>query len=316
MAKRYLFLLCFLLSSGMVGYSFSVKSWGYQLQGIDLEELKASPFDLLVIDYSMDGTNESAWRPEDILSLKENGKITVSYLSIGEAEDYRYYWNDSWALSPPDWLDGENPDWPGNYKVKYWDPEWQSIILDYLTMIISQGFDGAYLDIIDAYEYYEDQGIDDAAERMVNWVGVIADFARKVRPDFLIIPQNGEGLLDFVEYRSIIDAIAIEDLFFVDAGTPRDEASLNERISHLNRLDGAKPVLVVDYVSSAEEQAEFYSLAISHGFIPYSTIRDLDRLTIPIWLQSTSTSENSSDYPLFGIPLLMALLQVRKRKGN
>ncbi|RMG41489.1 MAG: hypothetical protein D6732_02335 [Methanobacteriota archaeon] len=314
MTKRVLLLSCILLSSIMVGKGISVKSWGYQLQGIDFEELKVSPFDLLVIDYSMDGTNESAWNSEDILSLKEHGKTVIAYISIGEAEDFRYYWNDSWASSPPDWMDGENPDWPGNYKVKYWTPEWQSIILDYLSVIVSQGFDGAYLDIIDAYEYYEDQGIGDAAERMVDWVSVIADFARQIRPDFLLIPQNGEGLLDFEEYWSIIDGIGIEDLFFVDAGIPRDEASLNERLSHLNKLDGAKPVLVVDYVISADEQMEFYSLATSHGFIPYSTVRDLDQLTIPIWLQSNSTSEDSLNFPFLGILLLIPLLQAYKKK--
>ena len=28
----------------------------------------------------------------------------------------------------PVWLDVENPDWQGNYKVQYWHPEWQAII--------------------------------------------------------------------------------------------------------------------------------------------------------------------------------------------
>ena len=83
----------------------------------------------------------------------------ISYISIGEAEDYRYYWKNEWISNPPVWLAGENPDWEGNYKVRYWQKEWQNIIYgsesSYIYKIIITGFDGAYLDIIDAFEYFE-----------------------------------------------------------------------------------------------------------------------------------------------------------------
>jgi cysteinyl-tRNA synthetase len=53
----------------------------------------------------------------------------------------------------------ENPEWEGNYKVKYWEKEWQDIIFgnedSYLQKILDAGFDGVYLDIIDAFEYFE-----------------------------------------------------------------------------------------------------------------------------------------------------------------
>jgi cysteinyl-tRNA synthetase len=80
-------------------------------------------------------------------------------LSIGEAEDYRYYWQTDWRTGNPSWIAEENPDWEGNYKVKYWEPEWQDIIYgnnnSYLIRILGAGFDGVYLDIIDAFEYFE-----------------------------------------------------------------------------------------------------------------------------------------------------------------
>ena len=80
-------------------------------------------------------------------------------MSIGEAEDYRYYWQTDWTSTKPDWIEAENPDWEGNYKVKYWETEWQNIIYgdsdSYLDKIISVGFNGVYLDIIDAFEYFE-----------------------------------------------------------------------------------------------------------------------------------------------------------------
>lgn len=118
--------------------------------------------DLLTIDLFY---NESALTAADIDGLrnKKNGgkRLVICYLSIGEAEDYRYYWQSGWSTNPPSWLDKENPDWEGNYEVRYWDPEWQAIITGnescYLKKIMDAGFDGVYLDIIDAFEYWENR---------------------------------------------------------------------------------------------------------------------------------------------------------------
>lgn len=117
-------------------------------------------YDLIIMDLFF---NESAFTSSEIeqLKTKQNGakRLVVSYISIGEAEDYRYYWDDSWNKKEPDWLDKENPDWEGNYKVWYWEQDWKDIIFgndaSYIKKIINANFDGAYLDIIDAFEYYE-----------------------------------------------------------------------------------------------------------------------------------------------------------------
>lgn len=119
-------------------------------------------FDLLIIDLFF---GDEPLSHQDISSLKtkENGgsRLVIAYMSIGEAEDYRYYWDPEWTTSPPEWLEEQNPNWPGNYKVRYWEPEWQDIIFgsdsSYCKRIIDAGFDGVYLDIIDAFEYFESQ---------------------------------------------------------------------------------------------------------------------------------------------------------------
>jgi len=118
-------------------------------------------YDLLIMDLFFD---ENTWfNPSEINQIKSkaNGgkRLVVCYMSIGEAEDYRYYWQSSWEESKPGWLDRENPDWEGNYKVRYWEKEWKDIIIgndgSYTKKILDAGFDGVYLDIIEAYEYYE-----------------------------------------------------------------------------------------------------------------------------------------------------------------
>ncbi|NLI47516.1 MAG: hypothetical protein GX414_10470 [Acidobacteria bacterium] len=126
-----------------------------------LATLAATDFDLVLVDlFFNDG---AALTPAEVSALKTKARggrrLVVAYLSIGEAEDYRYYWRPEWAVSPPAWLGEENPDWPGNYKVDYWHPGWQAIIRggagSYLQRILDAGFDGVYLDLIDAFECYE-----------------------------------------------------------------------------------------------------------------------------------------------------------------
>lgn len=123
--------------------------------------ITATNYDLILMDlYFSDGTPFSESEITQLKNKANGGKrLVISYMSIGEAEDYRYYWQPNWNSTKPVWLDAENPDWPGNFKVKYWNPDWQNIIYgnesSYLKKILNAGFDGVYLDIIDAFEYYE-----------------------------------------------------------------------------------------------------------------------------------------------------------------
>ena len=107
----------------------AAKSWGYQLQKIDPDTLAAVPHDVLVIDYSRDGTDAYAFTAEEVarLKVKPDGsrRIVLAYLSIGEAEVYRYYWQWYWFLDEfaPAWRGGPNKEWQGNYDVRYWHEE-------------------------------------------------------------------------------------------------------------------------------------------------------------------------------------------------
>jgi len=104
-----------------------------------------------------------------VLQRKPNGarRLVIAYMSVGEAEDYRYYWKKDWKANKPPFLEKENPDWKGNYKVYYWHPQWHEIIYgagtqenfgdSYLGKIIHAGFDGVYMDVLDAAMYFEEK---------------------------------------------------------------------------------------------------------------------------------------------------------------
>lgn len=125
-----------------------------------INNLKATDYDLIIIDLFYNNTEFTSADIDQLKTKNRGGKrIVIAYMSIGEAEDYRYYWQLSWSIGSPSWIIDENPNWEGNYVVEYWQTQWQDIIFgndgSYLKKIIDAGFDGVYLDIIDAFEYFE-----------------------------------------------------------------------------------------------------------------------------------------------------------------
>jgi len=128
-----------------------------------LNAIKGTNYDIVITDLFYGGTQALTANEISSLKVKANGgtRLVIAYMSIGEAENYRYYWQSGWATNPPSWLAEENPNWPGNYKVRYWLQTWQDIIYgnenSYLKKILDAGFDGVYLDVIDAFEYFENQ---------------------------------------------------------------------------------------------------------------------------------------------------------------
>ncbi len=126
-----------------------------------LNTLDNTNYDILILDLFFNDNSPLTNAELQQLKTKPGGgkRIVLCYMSIGEAENYRYYWQTEWATAPPSWLMAENPNWPGNYAVKYWKTPWLEIILNpdtgYLKKIINAGFDGVYLDKIDLFEHFE-----------------------------------------------------------------------------------------------------------------------------------------------------------------
>ncbi|UHQ55578.1 MULTISPECIES: endo alpha-1,4 polygalactosaminidase [unclassified Microbulbifer] len=125
-----------------------------------IDALAATDYDLLILDFFFNGQPYTAAQLQQ-LQLKPDGgrRLLLAYMSIGQAESNRFYWQNSWPTNPPTWLVEEVAGNPGNYHVRYWEDGWRDILFgsgdDYLDRILDSAFDGVYLDYVDEYEFFE-----------------------------------------------------------------------------------------------------------------------------------------------------------------
>lgn len=297
-----------------------------QHDGVTVPQLAAASFHWLVLEPSRDGGASGDLTPAELEQLKDGGacgKTVLAYLSVGEAEVYRDYWNDAWVNPTthqpipgvaPAWLGPFNPDFPDNYKVRYWDPAWRAVILGTpsggsrtpLDHIIDQGFDGVYLDIIDAFDFWSgpDGGNEltrmQARAYMIDFVETIAAYARDTRgaANFLVFPQNGADIIrnddydldaDADRYFAAISGIGQEDLYY-DELSAQPAAETDYVLEQLREYrDRGEVVLVTDYVirrgnpNAAQNSARatsFYDRCRAEDFTPYAAHDDRSLDTI------------------------------------
>lgn len=128
-----------------------------------IDAVSKTNYDLILMDLFFD---EISFTAAEIarLKIKSNGakRLVISYISIGSAEKFRYYWKKSWGQHHPLWLKRKYQGYKDEFWLKFWKQKWQDIIYgnddSYIRKIIDAGFDGAYLDNVEAYYflYYKD----------------------------------------------------------------------------------------------------------------------------------------------------------------
>lgn len=234
------------------------KSWSIQLQG-DARKLKQRDADVAVVD------PDEVKNPEGIKTKKSGGKRSVlAYISIGESEDYR---DDVKNARNKSWATNKGTGWKGNKTVKYWDPDWQRIVKKRVRAAIDAGYDGVYLDRIDAYEQVK--APKGSRAEMVKFVKDIAAEARGRKANAAVAVQNAEELLTDDSYVDTIDAVGKEDLYHGVNHDGRRNNSDGVRWSK-NLLNKAKAkgkgVYVVEYVAG-KQAAKVKEEARKDGFV-------------------------------------------------
>jgi len=151
----------------------AVSSWfyhiGFELEDDKLQKMAASPYDMLVIEpIFTEAENRDYPIKQTIARLKADhpDRLVLAYIDIGEAEEWRTYWQAGWKIGAPVWIVADDPDgWEGNYPVAYWHDDWWDIWTaddGQIAQLLEAGFDGVYLDWIEAYS---DENVINAARR-------------------------------------------------------------------------------------------------------------------------------------------------------
>lgn len=224
-----------------------------------------------------------------------NRKLVIAYIDIGQAEDWRWYWKWSrksdWDPSKqekpadwPSWIITHDPEWIGNFPVAYWHADWHRIVVDggfvwqndtvsvdssvgnggagyrsIVDEVITDGFDGIYLDWVEAFS---DESVVAAAKAAgIDPVASMFDLIEEMRTygrnrftelgrdpnEWIVIQQNAPDLAESTDPRrfTIIDGIAEEGVWWEGWGDAEWDNSEGYDINAREKLgdDWYNPVL-------------------------------------------------------------------------
>ena len=238
---RLILLWCVLLAAFSVNAQTppldEVTHWLYlidvNLSDEVVDQITESTYDMVVIDFILSEAENQEYPLAEVIAQwqqADHPKRVIAYIDVGQAESYRTYWQSEWEIGDPEWILSEDPDgWAENYPVAYWYDDYREIWLaedGYLAQIAAVGFDGVYLDWVEAYDdvsviaFAEANGVD-PVEEMIWWVQDIAETLRTYNPQAIVIAQNAAELAAYPDYVAVIDAIAQEQIWF-DGGADND----------------------------------------------------------------------------------------------
>jgi uncharacterized protein (TIGR01370 family) len=238
----------------------------YVLQGIDPSQIAAAPVNVKVVDLYDD--NGNLFTPAQVSQMESGGGSVLGYFSIGEAENFRSYW----SSLPSSIIGPQNPDWPGDYQVAYWSPQWLSVAENYIQTMINQGYQGAYFDVVDTAESSwakQNAPGGNPEGAMVTLIQELANYARAQNPNFQIwINSSGaEPMLTNTTLLNTINGAYEEQLYYQNATQATDSADLNYNVNLLDNVTKAgKSVIAIEYVSGSTQVANVESEAKADGF--------------------------------------------------
>jgi len=260
----------------------NIKNWFIVL---DYDEAVKSP---LLFDSSLSDQFEMAiLDPDHHPSLKDiqEDVVLIAYVSVGEAEDYRFYWKD---IATKPWIMGENPDWDGNYYVDARNEEWQQLIMEeVIPRIMKEGFEGLMLDTLDTAEMLEESLPEQylgARQAMVNFVREI----HETYPNLYLISNNGFSILE--DIAPYLSGVLVEDIHwmvdFEHGGykkVPVKERKYKVEILKKVRQHYPLTVFNIDYVPQDKQRTIKKCIKRSRrlGFKPYVAEKGLGRIYFP-----------------------------------
>jgi polysaccharide biosynthesis protein PelA len=232
------------------------------------------PYQVVVLD--------SKYHPP-LERLKDRGRILLGYISVGEVEKHRPWYDEvkSWGI-----LSEENPNWPGSYYADVRDKRWVKMVVERLAPdLLRKGFDGFFLDTLDNPPHLE-------RTDPKKWAGMTKASVRLIKalrqnwPKARIMLNRGYELLP--EAATSLD-YALGESVYTTWNFKLERAELQpeeayrfqvEALKDAQKRNPALSVMTLDYwdLSDVKTVRDIYALQRSNGFSPYVSVVTLDRI--------------------------------------
>ena len=257
-----------------------------QLQNYQDDRLDAvarAGFSLAVIDLARDA-GSSYFTADEISRLRRSGTRVLGYFEIGSIENFRPAYA-SLRKNDGDLFLSEWPSWPGEYFVRYWDPQWWNLMIkSRIDRALDAGFDGVFLDTPLAYEELDLSMVPgetrvSLARKMVGLIARISRYAKAADPGFLVFPNNSPELQHYPGYTQAIDGIGMESMFFLPTDIPCSQPYCKTNLDAARALRKAgKVVLAIDYANKRQNIAAACRRYREEHFIGYVGPETLDAI--------------------------------------
>jgi cysteinyl-tRNA synthetase, unknown class len=275
----------------------NVKSWGLQTDVMParLDKISHANIDLGII--SRLGAHGRPYSRMEVLRAKRN-KWLLAYVNVGEAQQHEWYYDEVFRDGPPKWALERNKRHPVNVRVLLDAPEWNAIILETISRVLDQGFDGVELDVLDVYwnKVYPGGSSKANQAKAVKLACKIAKFARARMPSFKIVVNNASDLAGkFPEYKTCVDGTIGESVWWFNTSVPRDKLYTQYQLKYLaQNLKAGLKVLVMDKTVIPKDGAFVYRESKKRGWLPF----------VSDWFLSSFPLEPQTEKTSFGFSLL------------
>lgn len=231
-----------------------------------------SEYDMLVFD---------ADHHPSLDPLREQRKILLGYISLGEIEAYRTHYD--WAKKAGLLLE-ENPNWEGHYILDVRNPVWaQYVIESIIPSLLEKGFDGIMIDTIDSPIYLEAEkdaelykGMQDASARLIHVIRMhYPSIPIMLNRGFVLLPEIAGDLTYLMAESTYTSYDFSKKEPYLLSKEQRDEyqAYLQSALKYNPELT----ILTLDYWDMQDKNTvqNIYTAQRAEGFSPYVTTIDL-----------------------------------------
>ena len=272
----------------MSSANLQVGDFAVQYSNLDATEIAASGYDLVIVEGQPLLSANAELLDLEVAALVGGGQEVIGYVSIGQTDDARPYWNPLWTddgtdtgtptILAPTWL-AEPADSFAAFMVEFWDPAWKALVIAQVTELATRGYSGIFLDnVLTYYELAVKRGVDAPtaqtyAQEMITFIEEIAAAGRAIDPDFKVIANGGPyivtdagyafGDADALSYFEAIDAIMGESFFGLVNGL-RQEAILD--LLEQQYAAAGIDVLALEYSTDPAAIQAFVDEAAARGF--------------------------------------------------